>query len=92
LGVFSFTIHPHEPTRPVRPENIPDNLKHAHEHNDEVLERIYIGRSFKNDTERLGNLFVLYTKMTTTATKYLSPQHTHGKRIEGTVTNKRKKA
>ena len=32
------------------PENIPDNLKRAHEHNDEVLERIYIGRRFKNDT------------------------------------------
>ena len=34
------------------------------EHNDEVLERIYIGRRFKNDTERLEKLFELYTKMT----------------------------
>ena len=32
--------------------------------NDEVLERIYIGRRFKNDTERLEKLFDLYTKMT----------------------------
>jgi hypothetical protein len=31
-----------------------------------VLERIYIGRRFKNDTERLEKLFDLYTKMTAT--------------------------
>ena len=36
----------------------------THERNDEVLERIYIGRRFKNDTERLEKLFELYTKMT----------------------------
>jgi hypothetical protein len=35
------------------------------ERNDEILERIYIGRRFKNDTERLEKLFDLYTKMTT---------------------------
>ncbi len=46
------------------PETMPDNLRRAHEHNDEVLERIYIGRRFKNDTERLEKLFDLYTKMT----------------------------
>ena len=28
-----------------------------------MLERIYIGRRFKNDTERLEKLFELYTKM-----------------------------
>ena len=39
-------------------------LRTAHERNDEVLERIYIGRRFKNDTERLEKLFELYTKMT----------------------------
>jgi hypothetical protein len=44
---------------------MPENLRHAHERNDEVLERIYIGRRFKNDTERLEKLFDLYTKMTT---------------------------
>lgn len=47
------------------PENMPENLRHAHERNDEVLERIYIGRRFKNDTERLEKLFELYTKMVT---------------------------
>lgn len=46
------------------PETMPDNLRRAHERNDEVLERIYIGRRFKNDTERLEKLFELYTKMT----------------------------
>ncbi|MAC14083.1 MAG: lactate dehydrogenase [Alcanivorax sp.] len=47
-----------------KPETMPDNLRAAHERNDEVLERIYIGRRFKNDTERLEKLFELYTKMT----------------------------
>lgn len=46
------------------PEKMPDDLRAAHERNDEVLERIYIGRRFKNDTERLEKLFELYTKMT----------------------------
>jgi hypothetical protein len=49
------------------PETMPDNLRYAHERNDEVLERIYIGRRFKNDTERLEKLFELYTKMTEAA-------------------------
>jgi hypothetical protein len=39
-------------------------VRTAHDRNDEVLERIYIGRRFKNDTERLEKLFELYTKMT----------------------------
>ncbi len=39
-------------------------VRAAHERNDEVLERIYIGRRFKNDTERLEKLFDMYTKMT----------------------------
>lgn len=43
---------------------MPEDLRLAHERNDEVLERIYIGRKFKNDTERLEKLFELYTKMT----------------------------
>jgi hypothetical protein len=47
-------------------DEMPDNLRQAHEKNDETLERIYIGRRFKNDTERLEKLFTLYTKMTTT--------------------------
>lgn len=45
------------------PKEMPDDVRRAHEANDEVLERIYIGRRFKNDTERLEKLFELYTKM-----------------------------
>jgi hypothetical protein len=51
------------------PETMPDNLRAAHARNDEVLERIYIGRRFKNDTERLEKLFELYTAMTAKAAK-----------------------
>ena len=47
------------------PEKMPEGLRAAHDHNDEVLERIYIGRRFRNDTERLEKLFEMYTKMTT---------------------------
>ena len=46
------------------PEAMPNDLRRAHERNDETLERIYIGRKFRNDTERLEHLFALYTKMT----------------------------
>ena len=49
------------------PDHMPDNLRRAHEQNDETLERIYIGRRFKNDTERLEKLFDLYVKMTANA-------------------------
>jgi hypothetical protein len=44
-------------------ENMPNDLRRAHDENDEALERIYIGRRFRNDTERLEKLFELYTKM-----------------------------
>lgn len=46
------------------PEKMPADLRAAHDRNDEVLERIYIGRRFRNDTERLEKLFEMYTKMT----------------------------
>lgn len=51
------------------PDNMPENLLHAHERNDETLERIYIGRRFKNDTERLEKLFDMYTKITAESSK-----------------------
>ncbi|MDR3454692.1 MAG: lactate dehydrogenase [Rhodoferax sp.] len=62
------------------PDNMPDNLRHAHEHNDEVLERIYIGRRFRNDTERLEKLFELYTKMTASAKAKPAKKVTRGKK------------
>jgi hypothetical protein len=46
------------------PDAMPEDLKAAHDRNDETLERIYIGRRFRNDTERLEKLFDMYTKMT----------------------------
>ncbi|MCA6242191.1 MAG: class I SAM-dependent DNA methyltransferase [Phenylobacterium sp.] len=46
------------------PEAMPDDLRAAHDRNDETLERIYIGRRFRNDTERLEKLFEMYASMT----------------------------
>lgn len=42
------------------PTKMPKDIAEAHEENDEVLERIYIGRKFKNDSERLESLFNRY--------------------------------
>jgi hypothetical protein len=47
------------------PDNMPADLREAHERNNEVLERIYMGRRFRNDTERLEKLFEFYTAMST---------------------------
>jgi hypothetical protein len=44
------------------PEGMPDDLRAAHAKNDETIERIYIGRLFRNDTERLEKLFDMYSK------------------------------
>ena len=46
------------------PEVMPADLRVAHERNDEVVERIFIGRRFRNDTERLEKLFEMYSTMT----------------------------
>ncbi len=55
------------------PSTMPDNLRRAHDRNDELLEGIYIGRRFKNDTERLEKLFALYTKMAATPAAPATP-------------------
>jgi hypothetical protein len=47
---------------PERMENEFSRVRAAHEENDEVLERIYVGRRFRNDTERLEHLFATYRK------------------------------
>lgn len=44
-------------------ETMPDNILRAHEALDETMERICIGRLFKNDTERLEHLFKQYAAM-----------------------------
>lgn len=51
------------------PDKMPADLRAAHDRNDETLERIYIGRRFKNDTERLETLFAMYTEMTSKKAK-----------------------
>jgi hypothetical protein len=61
------------------PENMPADLRAAHDRNDEVLERIYIGRRFKNDTERLEKLFDLYTRMTAEAANSAQAKRATGK-------------
>lgn len=45
--------------------SMPDNLRKAHIRNDEVLERIFVGRCFKNDTERLEVLLNKYHQIQT---------------------------
>lgn len=60
-----------------RPETdewkMPANLRAAHDANDETLERIYIGRHFRNDTERLEKLFEMYVKTQGSASKAQRP-------------------
>jgi len=55
------------------PERMPQDLRAAHDANDETLERIYMGRRFRNDTERLEKLFEMYTKMTREADPLAQP-------------------
>lgn len=62
------------------PDAMPGDLRAAHERNDEVLERIYIGRRFRNDTERLERLFALYTEMTEKQGKAAKPKGRSGAR------------
>jgi hypothetical protein len=45
-------------------ETMPNDVLTAHRELDEALEEIYIGRAFRNDTERLAHLFKLYSVMT----------------------------
>ena len=47
---------------PTRMDSECPLMRAAHDRNDETIDRIYIGRRFKNDTERLEKLFELYTK------------------------------
>ncbi|EET6445073.1 MULTISPECIES: class I SAM-dependent DNA methyltransferase [Enterobacteriaceae] len=60
------------------PEKMPCDLRIVHERNDEVLERIYIGRRFKNDTERLEKLFDLYTRMAASSVPAKGKKHKAG--------------
>jgi len=46
------------------PDSMPVNLLEEHRALDDTLEKIYIGRPFKNDTERLEHLFKRYSVIT----------------------------
>jgi hypothetical protein len=48
------------------PEMMPSGLRESHRTLDETFEKIYVGRPFKNDVERLEHLFDLYVNMTST--------------------------
>jgi hypothetical protein len=56
------------------PETMPDNLLMAHRALDETMERICIGRSFKNDIERLEYLFKQYTAKIRSGTSGMEPE------------------
>ena len=43
--------------------SMPEDLRAAHERNDEVVERIFAGRRFPNDTERQEHLFKRYAAL-----------------------------
>jgi hypothetical protein len=52
--------HPKTIAQLYDPDDMPDDLREVHRQNDELLETMYIGRPFRNDTERLERLFKLY--------------------------------
>lgn len=66
-----YMHHPKTIAELYDPNEMPEDLREVHRQNDELLETMYIGRPFKNDTERLEKLFKLYTarveKLTTEA-------------------------
>jgi hypothetical protein len=43
------------------PDKMPDDLRQVHRENDDLLESMYMGRPFRNDSERLERLFKLYS-------------------------------
>ena len=55
-----YLHHPKTIAQLYDPDNMPDDLREVHRQNDALLERMYIGRLFRNDTERLERLFKLY--------------------------------
>ncbi|CUH99798.1 class I SAM-dependent DNA methyltransferase [Leisingera aquaemixtae] len=55
-----YMHHPKTIAELYDPDKMPDDLREVHRQNDELLESMYIGRPFRNDTERLEKLFKLY--------------------------------
>ncbi|MAO49339.1 MAG: lactate dehydrogenase [Pusillimonas sp.] len=55
-----YLHHPKTIAQLYDPDKMPEDLREVHRRNDELLESMYIGRPFRNDTERLEKLFKLY--------------------------------
>lgn len=55
-----YAHHPKTIADLYDPDKMPDDLRAVHKANDDLLESMYIGRPFRNDTERLEKLFKLY--------------------------------
>ena len=55
-----YSHHPKTIAELYDPDKMPDDLRAVHKENDDLLEEMYIGRPFRNDTERLEKLFKLY--------------------------------
>jgi hypothetical protein len=68
IGCFSYDVDRFKPDLDCianKDQGLPANVRAAHDINYRTPERIYIGRRFKNVTERLEKLFEMYTRMTT---------------------------
>ncbi len=59
-----YEHHPATIAQLYDPDKMPDDLRQAHKDNDDLLESMYVGRPFRNDTERLETLFKLYAAKT----------------------------
>lgn len=59
-----YEHHPATIAQLYDPTEMPEDLREAHQDNDDLLESMYIGRPFRNDTERLETLFKLYAAKT----------------------------
>lgn len=56
------------------PESMPENLFQVHKKLDETIERIWFGRSMKNDSERLEMLFKQYALMKNNGSSGAEPE------------------
>lgn len=59
-----YQHHPATIAELYAPGRMPEDLRQVHKDNDDLLETMYIGRPFRNDTERLEHLFKLYAAKT----------------------------
>ena len=68
-----------------KPDVMPQDLRDAHDRNDELIEGIYIGRNFSSDTERLEHLFGMYVEMTNEPVRDITPNMDQGNKEEETM-------